>query len=335
MARRQRRAGNGVSRARHCTVMLVEPCDVLAFAGFFFVAFFFGGGLAGGRRFRRAVDLLQPPVGEVIDARPRPAEVSEHDGALALGAGADVDAAGHAGARYRLAFGHAEGDAAEHWRCGRIGRGGTRRCRRSGGGRIRRRRFVGRCRRRCAGAAGAAGCGACATGLAQRPSAPTRSSGPTGPPKFMESLMVAGFDQSGLLRKSIGLEKKPPSFLSNMLVEQPASASAKAAKIAMRPLGRGKRKVPRVIYRLVKQGFCVITMARSKTGPDLLYIGQWPIGQWPRLGGRIRPFSPSGHCRPAANRSPRSPWPWLRSSARARRRPPPRPRRRTPARCAR
>ena len=187
-ARRWRRP----ERARHCTVRSISPCEVLAFAGFFFAAFFFGGGLAGARRLRRAVDLLQPSVGEVIDAGPRAAQISEHDAALAFVAGADVDAAGRAGALHRLAFGHAERDAAEHRRrasaWARCRAAASAAARSPSGGRCGRQRLR-----------GAAGCGACATGAAQRPSAPTRSSGPTGPPKSMAPLMATGCDQSGLL----------------------------------------------------------------------------------------------------------------------------------------
>jgi hypothetical protein len=100
---------------------------------------------------------------------------------------------------------------------------------------------------------GSAACASAAAGAAQRPSALTISSAPTGPcgPR-LTPLLAVGRAQSGLPKKSRGLENQPPSFLSNTCAEfwQPARTRAAAqASTTLRWARKcDKPAVPRLTY---------------------------------------------------------------------------------------
>jgi hypothetical protein len=110
-----------------------------------------------------------------------------------------------------------------------------------------------------AGATGASGA-ADATGALQRPSAPTRSSGATGPRGLSCTFWSppVAFAQLGVAKTFIGLENKPPSLVSGsrrIELVQPATLRANPAQhtnAILEAVQRRKTKVPRAINPLVR-----------------------------------------------------------------------------------
>src|SRR5664280_2033408 len=115
---------------------------------------------------------------------------------------------------------------------------------------------TGRSASRSGGAAAGAGGAASAAGTLQRPSAPTISSGATGPRLSWTLLSsMAAVAQLGLANTSMGLENQPPSFWSwNTAVAflQAATASAAAQTSAiLKTTRQRKNDLPWAVYPLV------------------------------------------------------------------------------------